>query len=135
MGGRGAFVCQGISQTQERSCFGVTGMGQAGGQHGAPPGLVAGPIAGPGPGAEPQACRTRSVLSASLHPAEPSQPGGLRQLGTRAEGSRGLHGNVDVMGLGPGTLPPAPSGGPGAAPAPDLQQLRHQGRWSCRPAL
>lgn len=45
------------------------------------PVLVLCPVPGPGSGAEPQACRTyRSMPSASLCHAKPSQPGGLLQL-------------------------------------------------------
>ncbi|XP_058563030.1 uncharacterized protein LOC131499214 [Neofelis nebulosa] len=43
---------------------------------------------------------------------------GSAAAATRAEGSGGLHGNVDVRDPGPGTPPPAPARRPGAAPAP-----------------
>lgn len=67
-----------------------------------------------GSGGEPQA--HSSLCFSSALPATFSQPRGLQQP-ERAEGSQGLHGNVDVKDLGSGTLPPAPTGRPVAAPA------------------
>lgn len=93
---------------------------------GSPPGLAPLPSPGPCSGTGPQACRVL-LFSASLHPAEPSLPGGLLQL---------QHVLMEA-GVSMATLT-SRAWSPNAASRPQhpvLQQLGPQGRRSGCPAL
>ena len=61
---------------------------------------------------------TQARTFCSPQPCRAFPAPGSEAAETRAEGSGGLHGNVDVRDPGPGTPPPAPPPPPGAAPPP-----------------
>lgn len=64
-----------------------------------------------------QSCRTQVCSCRSPQACKAFPAPGSAAAAKRAEGSRGLHGNVDVMAQRPGTQPPAPTRRPGASPA------------------
>lgn len=121
------FIPRHLSDCSKGACQGA--WPQAGWRaRGSPPGLAPLPSPGPCSGTGPQACRVL-LFSASLHPIEPSLPGGLLQLQHVLMEAGVSMATLTSRAWSPGTLPPAPSArfcsspgprGVGAAALPSL---------------
>ena len=112
-----AVLRHGSPRLQERSC--VCGAGAEAGWRAAesPPRRPTLPGRWVGLWSRARPAGPRSVLCASLHPAEPSQPRGLQQLQHLGREARVSMATLTSRTWGPRTLPPAPASEPGAAGA------------------